>query len=155
MYASLSPGVIYKHWRDVPTDGWKERWPNFHPSEFASADNSEFYYHALTFDTIQRARTKKGSAIWLNSAHRSWLRNLAVGGVSQSAHLQIALDVSLKDEDPMFMYRLLRWAGFTSFGLYSTFIHCDLRPGRFWYGSQAAKTTWITLAREDKEKRAA
>lgn len=141
----ISDGILYSHWLDIPTDGWSDRWPNFEPWEFASRDKGEFYYHPQTFDAIQRARDLRRAALVLNSAHRSWLHNLAIRGAPRSAHLYIALDVSTWGHNRLELYEILLKAGFTSFGFYVNFIHVDLRPGRRWFGSSAARSLWLPL----------
>lgn len=137
----LADGVLYSTWRDIVKQ-WGDRWRNFEPWEFASHDNGEFYWHERTFDAIQQARDIVGRPLVINSGHRSWMRNLAIGGAPRSAHLFIALDVSLRGHNLQALYMALKAAGFKSFGFYRSFIHVDLRPGRKWYGSQEAKAMW-------------
>ena len=134
----LSGGVLYSHWRDIKHWHWK----NFKPSEFASKSNGEFYWHIKTFDAIQRAREILGKPVYINSAHRDWLYNIAVGGAPRSAHLFIALDISTRGHNRAEVYNALTEAGFKSFGFYKTFIHADMRPNRRWFGSVAAKAVW-------------
>jgi len=139
----LLDGALYAHW----TDAQHYHWPytNFTPQEFASRGNGELYWHTRTFIAIQRARTMLGKPVYINSAHRDWLHNIAVGGAPLSAHLFIALDVSIRGHSFETLYRVLQAVGFTSFGLYETFIHADMRPGRTWYGSQAAREMWAPV----------
>ena len=139
----LSDGTLYSHWTDVQALSWY--WPNFRPDEFASKGGGEFYWHKRTFDAIQRARTVLGRPVYINSAHRDWLHNIAVGGAPLSAHLFIALDVSTRGHNPITLYRVLRACGFTSFGFYKTFVHVDLRAGRSWYGSAEARERWAPI----------
>ena len=142
----LSAGILFSHYREMPLDGWEKRWPNFKPYEFASHVDHEAYYHPPTFDAIQKARNIIGKPIQINSAHRSWLRNLAIGGAPLSAHLYIALDVSTKGHNRLTVYKALKKAGFKSFGFYLNFIHADLRPdNRRWYGGAQAKALWQPL----------
>jgi len=136
----LSDGVLYSHWTDVLEIPWPYR--NFQPHEFASGGNGELYWHELTFKAIQLARDIIGHPLYVNSAHRDWLHNLAIGGAPRSAHLYIALDISTRDQDRARIYHALLKAGFKSFGFYETFIHVDMRPGRRWYGSARARAIW-------------
>lgn len=141
----LADGILFSHWRDMPTAGWTDRWPDFQPWEFASRDKGQAYYHPRTFDAIQRARNFIGAALFINSAHRSVLHNLAVRGSPRSAHLFIALDVSTRGHDRLSLFRALLKAGFRSFGFYQNFIHVDMRPGRRWFGDQLARKLWEPL----------
>lgn len=137
----LSDGILYSKWRDIfGAHVW--RWKNFTPREFASKRDGEFYWHPRTFDAIQRARDSFGRPLIVNSAHRSWLRNAAIGGAPRSAHLFIAIDVSTIGYSRADVYQALVSAGFESFGFYVNFIHADLRPGRRWHGSVEAKRIW-------------
>jgi zinc D-Ala-D-Ala carboxypeptidase len=76
----------------------------------------------------------------INSAHRDWLHNIAIGGAPRSAHLYIAFDVPF--DDPGELYEAAKKAGFQSFGFYETFLHMDMRPDRMWFGSEKAKEIW-------------
>lgn len=136
----LHGGFLAAGVHDVSRLPW--RWTKFEPHEFASKGNGEIYWHEPTFDAIQRTRDILGAPININSAHRDWLHNIAVGGAPRSAHLFIALDVSTRGHDRAVLWKALRLAGFMSAGFYNTFIHCDLRRGRRWYGSLSAKKLW-------------
>lgn len=139
----LADGFLAASVRDVRRLAW--RWVNFTPSEFASRGNGQIYWHERTFDAIQKAREILGFPIYINSANRDWMYNIAVGGAPRSAHLYIALDVSTRGVDRLLVFLALLIAGFKSFGFYKTFIHVDLRPGRRWFGSREAKTIWEPL----------
>ena len=144
----LDDGVLLPHYSMVERGPWDERWPNFPPKELACRRDGSLYIHTRTNDAIQQARYWKKGPIHLNSAHRSWLNNLAAGGAPRSAHLWIALDVSTRGQDRLEIYLLLRKAGFRSFGYYETFIHADLRPGRRWFASKRAKAIWQPLLKQ-------
>ena len=140
----LSDGILYSTWKDIPKSrNWS--WLKFTPREFASRRDGEFYWHPRTFNAIQTAREIFGQPLTINSAHRSWLHNAAIGGAPRSAHLHIALDVSTHGYSRMEVYQALVAAGFKSFGYYVNFIHTDLRPGRRWFGSPQAKKLWQPL----------
>lgn len=135
----LSDGILFS---DTNISGLNWKWKNFTPAEFSSKNNGEFYWHTRTFDAIQKARETIGKPLVINSAHRDWLHNAAIGGAPRSAHLYIALDVSTRGHSRGEVYHALLDAGFTSFGFYRHFIHVDLRPGRRWYGSIEARRIW-------------
>ena len=115
----------------------KKRWPNFLPSEMACRGCGEVYWAPEEFDRAQRLRTLLNRMVHFNSTHRSAIHNARVGGAPMSMHKKIAFDFSLvkpavrNDELPTLQQKMVE-AGFTTFGLYGTFIHTDSRPGRFW-----------------------
>jgi zinc D-Ala-D-Ala carboxypeptidase len=125
------------------------RWKNFTPLELSSPNSGEYYHHIATLDAIQSARDILGRPLVINSGHRDWLHNIAVRGAPRSAHLWIAVDISLIGQSPWELYRVLKAVGFSSFGLYKNFIHADLRPGRLWYGSEEAREKWTVLIEEE------
>jgi len=121
---------IHAHWADC---SWPaERWPNFTAKELACPHCGELYIDRASIDLIQRARTSFGP-LRINSAHRCIIHNVHVGGAPMSQHKKIAFDVSVRGLDRFAVLRALQGAGFTTFGLYQTFIHTDIRPGRRWY----------------------
>lgn len=136
--------MIYRHWRDMPWDA--NRWPDFHPSEIGCNHCGEAYYDPAALDMIQAARTHAGVPFILNSAHRCWRHNAAVGGAPLSAHKKIAFDVAVSDRTKSVIFRSLMEAGFTTFGFYGTFIHTDPRPGRRWI-TNAGRVTWNGLVK--------
>ena len=128
------------HWSEIPWDN--KRWPNFHPKEFASPDNGCLPYWPEFFDRVQTARTAVGKPFKINSAHRSWRYNLAVGGAPKSEHKRLAVDISLRGHDKFMLRDALRAAGFKGIGMYQTFLHADLGRKRFWYGGEYSKKAW-------------
>ena len=128
------------HWSQVPWDF--KRWPNFHPSEFASPDNGQIYFFPLFFDKLQAARTALGKPLVINSGHRSFRHNISVGGRPDSQHKKMAVDVSLIGHNRFDVLLALRAVGFKGFGYYVNFIHVDLGDRRFWYGSDDARRSW-------------
>ncbi len=142
---SLSDGELYSHWTDVLDLKWP--WQNFTPIELASKREGEFYLHPRSFDALQRARTMLGMPVYVNSGHRSWLHNIAVGGAPLSNHRFFAADISLVGFEGMLglLYRVLRKVGFKGFGFYSTFIHVDMGRGRFWFGSDGSQAMWMPV----------
>lgn len=142
MQNQLSDGVLYSHWTDVLDLPWP--WPNFTPAELASRREGEFYMHHRSNNALQRFRRMVGQAVYINSAHRSWLHNIAVGGAPLSSHRYIAFDISLAGfrDRLSFMYAALKAVGFTGFGFYSNFIHVDLGRKRLWFASDEAMNYW-------------
>lgn len=138
----LSDGVLHSHWRDISTRDW--RWRNFTPRELACNKTDEFYWHERTLDALQQLRNIIGRLV-VNSAHRNWLHNVAIGGAPRSAHLWLAIDVSIIGHNLAVLYWAAKKVGFRSFGFYDRFIHLDLRPGRMWFGSITAKEQWAPI----------
>jgi len=132
--------MIYSHWTLMP---WEQgRWPDFLPSEFSSPDNGQVYYWPDFFDRLQRARTEINRPVRINSAHRSWRHNLAVGGAPKSQHRKLAVDIALCGHDRFALATACKAAGFTGFGYYQTFLHVDLGRPRFWFGGAVSKRIW-------------
>jgi len=129
--------MLYEHWSEVKAWEWK----NFLPAEVACPCCGELYLDRISMDRIQKARDLVGRPLIINSAHRCPIHNARVGGAPLSQHKLIAFDVSLIGYDRKYLFSVLKQAGFTSFGLYRTFIHADVRPGRLWYG-KGAKELW-------------
>lgn len=142
----LADGVLHSHWLDVIDIEWP--WENFTPQELACNMSGQFYWHARTFNAIQLSRDLFGQPIMINSAHRSWLHNIAVGGAPGSMHKHIALDISTRGYGRTQLRRLLtalQRGGFKGFGYYNSFIHVDLGRGRFWFSSDTAKAKWLPV----------
>lgn len=132
--------MIYSHWSEAEWDF--SRWPNFHPKEFSSPDNGQLYWWPEFFDKLQAVRRALGKPIKLNSAHRSWRHNLAVGGAPRSEHKRMAVDISLRGHNRFHLLAACRAAGFTGFGYAQTFLHVDLGRKRFWYYGKLSKKAW-------------
>jgi len=139
----ITDGILYSHFSDVRDIPW--RWKNFTAQELSSNGGGEYYHHEATLDAAQACRDALGLPMVINSGHRSWLHNIAVGGAPRSAHLYIAADIPTGSHDRYELYTTLKRAGFTSFGFYETFIHTDMRPERMWYGSEGAKRIWDAI----------
>lgn len=116
----------------------KGRWPNFALREMSCTCCGEVWWAPDEFDRAQRLRTSLNRPVKFNSTHRCYRNNARVGGAPKSKHKEIAFDFSLLRPQPAseaemkVLQRLMLEAGFSSFGLYRTFIHTDSRPGRFW-----------------------
>jgi len=118
-------------------------WRNFSPKELACPCCRELYVDEDAIDRLQYARDDIDKPIVINSAHRCGIHNARVGGAPLSRHKSIAFDLRLKGHNKADLFQSLQNAGFTSFGLYQSFIHADTRPGRLWYGI-GAREIWIS-----------
>ena len=137
----------YTHYSDVHVfecskAEWKKRWPNFSPKELSCKCCGEYWHDEITLDMIQNARNEYGSMI-INSAHRCEKHNHLIGGAKASEHLKIALDIKCERKKRRKLLTALFNAGFTTFGLYNTFIHTDKRPWRLWIMSD--KRIWESI----------
>lgn len=94
-----------------------------------------------SIDVLNHARQDAARPFYINSAYRCPIHNAHIGGAPLSQHKIIAFDISLRNHDRFQLLGYLRQAGMGSFGLYRTFIHTDIRPGRTWYG-KGAKELW-------------
>ena len=130
--------MIYSHWSQVPE--WN--WPNFTPKEMACRHCGEYFHDRQFMDRLQAARIAADKPLRINSAHRCWRHNLAVGGAPRSMHKQIAADISLRGHNRHELLATCRGAGFTGFGFYQTFLHVDCGRSRHWFSSSTAKEAW-------------
>ena len=106
-----------RHVRHYSLVAWdSKRWPNFTAKELSCPLTGELYYWPDFFDRLQFARRLIGKAFKINSAHRSYIHNLRVGGAASSQHLKIAVDISLEGHDRHKLKVALREAGFQGFG---------------------------------------
>lgn len=133
---------VYANFKDVPTDEFKARWPDFSPREIACRGTGKCAFNFEAMDKLQALRTRLGSPLIVNSAYRSPEHNRAVDGAKNSQHLEAkAFDVSMSNHDPEEYEAAARAVGFTGFGFYpkSNFIHADIGPARQW-GTRFPKT---------------
>ena len=115
------------------TDAWKERWPNFHPKEFACKCCGRYFHDPSFLDKLQALRFLVDKPFSINSGHRCVKNNKAQGGAPRSQHLRIAVDLALRNQDRFMIAELANTYGF-SIGYGATFIHLDLRPNKtHWY----------------------
>lgn len=113
--------------------------------------NGNVFVHDASMSGLQNMCELLGKRLTINSGHRGPLLNAKVGGAPLSAHKNIAFDIPLVNvENPIELLDAALFSGFRSFGLYKTFVHVDVRPGRgssygrFWYG-KGAKPMWDEL----------
>jgi len=137
--------MIYRSYKDLPPEilqDFKNIWPNFSPVEFSCPCCGEYYHDPFLLTMLQDARTISGIPFNMNSGHRCEIHNAIVGGVPLSTHLAIAYDIDAPGPERFRIRDSLLEAGFSTFGLYQTFIHTDPRPGRLWYGGERSKKLW-------------
>ena len=127
-------------------EAWDQRWPNFPITEpnLSCSCCGEFYWGPefyLGLDRLQLVRTETSKPIGFSSVHRCWHYNAIVGGVPLSVHKKAAWDVKIGRHDRHNLLKAMKKASFSTFGLYRTFIHTDIRLNRLWYG-HGGKELW-------------
>ena len=148
--------MLFNDWKNIydviPESEWKERWPNFTPKELSCGKGEcpycggEYWHDEYSLDLLQNARTIRGEPLHITSAHRCPEWNEKVGGAKQSEHLRIAFDISLRNHAKEELLSALFEAGFTTFGMYNTFVHTDKRPWRKWIVSTGVfKQMWRAI----------
>lgn len=119
--------------------------PNFSPAEFhCKCDNEdcdglppspEATRHLAW--TLQQIRNAIGVPLKINSAYRCPMHNAAVGGASNSKHLNgTAADLKPLGSSPEELHEVIeslvdsKQISSGGLGLYNTFVHYDIRPGK-------------------------
>lgn len=124
----------------------KERWPNFTLEELSCPHCGEYAHDADFLDRLQRVRDNVGP-INLNSAHRCRRHNANVGGALNSQHKQLAVDITLRGQDPKALRAAAVEAGFRGYGMYNTFLHLDMGRGhknlRAWPIQSKRNAQWL------------
>jgi hypothetical protein len=131
---------IYKSWKDFPKSEW--RWPSFSPEELACRGTGNLMIDPRAMDKLQALRTKLGKPMIVNSGYRSPKHNKAVGGASNSMHMQgIAFDVRMDNHDPETYIAAALAVGFKGIGTYpkQNFVHVDARTSRASWGGMFPK----------------
>jgi len=129
-----------KHYIKVDWDG--DRWPNFSAKELSCRHCGQYYHDPEFLDKLQWVRTKIEKPLHINSAHRCFRHNLAVGGVPLSQHRKLAVDISLRNHNKEELNFMCKSAGFTGFGYYQTFLHIDTGRRRHWFGGDKSLEFW-------------
>ena len=112
-------------------DGNKKVSENFRVKEFACTDGSDpIFIDSELVNVLQKIRSHFGKSVTITSAYRTPTRNDKAGGATYSQHLYgRAADVKISGVTPAkvaaYAETILKDKG--GIGIYSTFIHIDVR----------------------------
>lgn len=104
---------------------------NFKVREFGCKDGSDaVFMHPMLVDILQQIRNHFKKPVIINSAFRTTIHNKSVGGAKNSQHLYgCAADIAVSGVSPKkvaeYVETLL--AGKGGIGVYSNFVHIDVR----------------------------
>ena len=118
----------------LKNDGNKKLSDNFIVSEFKCNDGSDkILIDSDLIDILQKIRTHFNKPITINSAYRNATYNKKIGGASKSQHVcGTAADIVVKDTKPEAVAQYVEYLmpNQGGIGLYSTFVHVDVRTNR-------------------------
>jgi hypothetical protein len=120
---------------------WETRWPHFKPEEVLSPNGltalnsrKDLLVRPHALDFLESFRNELLKPIWVNHGghhrrgYRSCFENQIVGGANNSLHVQgVAFDVTIPGMTPSEVFEKAKAFGWKGLGLYSTFVHMDLR----------------------------
>lgn len=122
--------------------------PNFKVREFACKDGSDKVLISTSLvDVLQKIRTHFGKPVVINSAYRSESYNAQVGGSSKSQHLYgTAADIVVSGVLPeaVAQYAEYLMPNKGGIGVYSSFIHIDVRTDRYRWDSRSGKEVSVS-----------
>lgn len=126
-------------------DGEERVQANFRVREFACKDGTDpVFVDGELAELLQRVREHFGVAVTISSAYRTVAHNSSkqVGGSPRSQHIYgRAADIQVKGVSPEAVARyaetLMPDKG--GIGVYATFTHVDVRPGRSRWDSRSGK----------------
>lgn len=142
---------VYEHYSDVDMDSWNIA--SFQPWELASKREGALVIDVTAVTMLQELRDLIGKPIIVTSAYRSPAHNKAVGGATNSLHLEgRAFDINMANHDPAKFEAAARQVGFTGFGYYPRqgFMHIDTGRPRSW-GTPFPKTATLTATEPTRE----
>jgi len=103
---------------------------NFHLREFECKDGSrQVVLHSELLRRLQDLRSALGRPVHVRSGYRNPAHNARVGGSPNSYHLRgMAADITVPGLPPPQLAAAAHQAGFRGIGIYSNFVHVDIRP---------------------------
>lgn len=118
---------------------WLKRWPSFTPEELLSPDGLAYFRRGFMvmqlhfMDKLQQFRNQVNLPFLINHqgltlrGWRSPAENATIDGKLYHP-MGLAADISIKDMSPQELAEHAIDFGFHGIGLYSTWVHVDLRP---------------------------
>lgn len=108
---------------------------HFKAKEFACKDGSQFIFiDNELLSILENVRQHFGKPVIINSAYRTPTYNKKIGGSRLSYHCRgMAADIRITGVDPKEIARYLESRSVRGIGLYSTFVHVDVRPVPYYY----------------------
>ena len=102
---------------------------NFRLQEFECKDGShQVVLHSELLQRLQSLRSALGRPVYITSGYRNREHNARVGGSPNSYHLRgMAADIRVPGVSPRDLAAAAREAGFRGIGIYSSFVHVDIR----------------------------
>ncbi len=89
---------------------------------------------------LQKIRDHYGKPITINSAYRTPAYNKKVGGAKYSQHVQgKAADIVISGVTPYEVAKYAESLGAGGIGLYNSFTHVDVRPGKSRWDQRSGK----------------
>lgn len=126
--------MITIHAYSKTKDGQKYLSKNFKVKEFACSDGSDPIFIAPELvEVLQKIRDHFKTPVDINSAYRTPAKNKAVGGATYSQHLYgAAADIKVRGVKPSLVasYAETLMPKKGGIGIYSTFVHIDVREQR-------------------------
>ena len=110
---------------------------HFNISEFRSKDGDRLVVVGRELvEKLDELRRQIGKPIHITSGFRTRAHNTAVGGATNSRHLDgSAADITAEGITPEQMAQIAEVVGFRGIGIYSNFTHVDTRPTKaYWRG---------------------
>lgn len=130
--------MFYASYRDVSRANW--RWPHFTPEELACRCGGRgcrgaYWHDPALLDALEALRAEMGRPLKINSGHRCAIWNAVVGGVPNSEHRRMAVDIAFGRHNRRAMVAAAERLGFAGIGIARSFLHLDRRivPARWTY----------------------
>ena len=118
-------------------DGDKKLTSHFKIKEFRCKDGSdEIIIEEELCINLEQLRNKLNKPVHILSGYRTIEYNGKINGAKNSYHLTgMAADIKVEGVDPKIIATYAAMCGFRGIGIYSTFVHVDIRPNVYvWIG---------------------
>ena len=123
--------ILVPHYSLITPDQWPFKW--FQPEELASKGDGSLLIDYDAIAMLDATREHLGKPMNINSAYRDPIHNARVGGAPRSMHKTGgAFDPSLRGHNKWELFEAAKYAGFTGFGFYNSFLHIDNGRRRSW-----------------------